>query len=62
MLKGKLARKAFSYAVRKSGFSIKTTTGAPADIVAAGNGYCYNVYDDTWYVYSGSLAAWVQIG
>ena len=62
MLKGKLTRAVFSHAARKNAFSIKTTTGAPSGITSAGNGHCYNVYDDTWYLYSLSLAAWQQIG
>ena len=62
MLKGKMERKVLSHPARKFAFSVKTTTGAPSGITSAGNGYCYNSYDDAWYLYSLSLAAWVNIG
>jgi hypothetical protein len=62
MLKGKMYRKTFSYAARKLAFTIKTTTGAPTGTTSAGKGFCYNLYDDTWYIYSLALAAWTQIG
>ena len=64
MLKGKMTKVVLSHAARNFAFSIKTTTGAPSGVTSAGNGYCYNVYDDTWYLYSVVLAggSWVQIG
>ena len=62
MLKGKYERKNLSHAARNFAFSIKTSTGAPSGITAAGNGYCYNSADDTWYLYSLSLGAWVNVG
>ena len=62
MIKKKLARSVFSYAARRFKFTIKTTTGAPSGTTSAGKGYCYNTYDNTWYVYSLTLAAWTQIG
>jgi hypothetical protein len=62
MLKGKMTKAVLSHAARNFAFSIKTTTGAPSGVTSAGNGYCYNVYDDTWYLYSLSLGAWVNVG
>jgi hypothetical protein len=62
MLKGKMTKTVLSHAARNFAFSIKTTTGTPSGTTTAGKGYCYNVYDDTWYLYSLSLDAWVNIG
>jgi hypothetical protein len=62
MLRGALNRAVFSHAARNFAFSIKTTTGAPSGTTTAGNGYCYNSADVTWYLYSLSLGAWVNIG